>query len=248
MATVLREVGGEGAPIGEGWMACDVVGSWARYAAGLGVSEPVDSELLDALVDFYRSRECCPRIQVTPYQHPSLLEGLAARYFTPSELETVLVHSLQQLPDPVLVPSLVFRLIEPWNSDDVEAFIQSQMHGFHGSAEPPLGIIPITKRVAQHARCRLWLLEVDGELAGSGGLEFFEDTAVMIAGCVYPEFRRRGIHSAFMNFRLAEAQSADVKIVLVASPAGGPTERNALRVGFSVAYHLMELSQRIPPR
>jgi hypothetical protein len=47
MALVLREVGGEGAAIGEGWMACDVPGSWADYTAGLGVKQPVDEGIRD---------------------------------------------------------------------------------------------------------------------------------------------------------------------------------------------------------
>ena len=40
MAEVLREVGGDGAPNGSGWMACDVPGSWSDFAVGLGLDGP----------------------------------------------------------------------------------------------------------------------------------------------------------------------------------------------------------------
>jgi N-acetylglutamate synthase-like GNAT family acetyltransferase len=98
-------------------------------------------------------------------------------------------------------------------------------------------MLQITEGVARCAqRWTLWLLELDGLVVGSGGLESFEDSAVLIAGCVHPEARRQGLHSAFMRFRLERAAQAGLAYALVASTPGDPTERSALRSGFSGAY------------
>ncbi len=243
IATVLRDIGGEGAPVADGWMACDLPGSWADYAAGLGVQGPVEASSLDTLVDYYRAHKRAPRIQVTPYQHPSLLRGLGDRGFSTHELETVLVHSLDGLPQTRSPPGLHFRRIDPASDEDVTAFRNSQMAGFFGEGEPPPGMLPITDRVARYARCHLWLLELDGELVGSGGLELFEDAAVLIAGCVVERARRRGLHSSFLRFRLEHAARAGLRYATVGSMAGGPTERNALRAGFTVAFTQLGLHQ-----
>jgi len=244
LAIVLREVGGEGAPIGGGWMACDLEGSWAVYAAGLGLAGSVDDTTLDALVDFYRERNRPPQIQVTPYQHPTLIKGLAARAFAPYELETVLVRTLEDLPPSKPIPGLIFRPVDPKSDLDVMAFSNSQMTGMFDHDAPPQGMVPITARVARSPRVRLWLLELEGRIVGSGGLETFEETAALIAGCVHIEARAKGLHSAFIRFRLEEAAAADLHYVTVGSTPGGPTERNALRAGFSVAYTQLGLQQQ----
>lgn len=245
IAIVLRELGGDGAPIGGGWMACDLPGSWADYAAGLGLDGPVDDSTLDEFLAFYRKRNRSPRIHVTPFQHPTLLSGLEARGFTVYEQENILVRLLDELPPINPIPGLVFRLVDPSNDDDVYDFRCSHVLGFCEGKEPPQGVLPITDRVARSQRCKLWLLELDGAIVGSGGLEFFEDAAVLIAGCVNAEARCKGLHSAFIRFRLQQAKKAGVRYVTVGSILGGPTERNALRAGFSVAYLQTGLSLKV---
>ena len=245
IAIVLRELGGDGAPIGSGWMACDLPGSWADYAAGLGLDGPVDDSTLDEFLEFYCKRNRSPRIHVTPFQHPTLLSGLEARGFTVYEQENILVRSLDALKPVNPISGLVFRLVDPSSDEDVYDFRCSHLLGFCEGKEPPQGVLPITDRVARSQRCKLWLLELDGAIVGSGGLEFFEDSAVLIVGCINAEARCKGLHSAFIRFRLQQAKKAGVRYVTVGSILGGPTERNALRAGFSVAYLQTGLSRKV---
>ena len=118
------------------------------------------------------------------------------------------------------------------------------MLGFRGDPDSPAGMIPITERVARYPLFSPWLLSLDGRIVGSSGLECFENVGVLIAACVYPEARRCGVQSAFIRFRLQQAAAAGLEYVTVSSTAGGPTERNALRAGFSVAYTQVGLEQR----
>lgn len=247
LAVVLSEVGGDGAPIGGGWMACDVPGSWAKYAAGLGVDGAVDGAVLDELVAFYRERDRTPRIEVTPYQHPTLVEGLASRGFTPYSFDTVLVRTTDALPQEAPISGLAFRRVDPANDEDVHDFRDSQMAGFYESGNVPSGMLPITERVARSHRNQLWLLELEGTVVGSGGLEIFGESALMIAGCVHPEARRQGVHLAFMQFRLEQARAAGLHSLTVGTKPGGPTERNALRAGFTPVYTQLGLCQTAPP-
>lgn len=241
LALVFREVGGEGISLGGGWAACDVPGSWADYAAGLGQDGPVDDVTLDALVAYYRDRGRTPKIQATPYQHASLWSGLAARGFVVHEPVNVLVRDLGDLPPVPEVPGLRFRAVT--SEADRRAFVDSQLMGFFAGKEPPAGMVPITGRVARAPRCRLWLAELDGVVVGSGGNELFEGTATLIAGCVHAEARRRGVQSAFIAFRLQQAVAQGCRYALVGSIPRGPTERNALRAGFWPAFTVSDLKQ-----
>ena len=243
LALVLRELGGEGAAVGGGWMACDLLGSWARYAAGLGVDGPVDDAALDALVAFYRERDRTPRILVSPYQHPTLMRGLKARGFTAYEQESSLARGLDGLPPALPVPGLSFRRLDPLHEADVAAFRDSQMIGFFEDEAPPAGMLPITERVARAPRCRLWLLELDGQVVGSGGLEVFEEVGVLMAGCVHPGARRRGLHSAFIRFRLEQAAREGLRYATIGSLREESTERNALRAGFTMSFEQIHLQQ-----
>jgi len=248
LAAVLRELAVEGRPCGSGWMAWDGVGSWADYAAGLGdPAEPFVDADLDDLLDFYALFGQRAVIQVTPYDHAGLLGGLAGRGFVPQELVNVLVHGGDDL-RAAPATDLTFRPVDPADAASLSAFVDAQLIGFHGAVDAaPPGLVPITRRVPAVDRVRCWVVEDDGAPVGSCGLEFWEDSAVLIAGSVFPSARRRGVHQAMLRFRLAWAFEAGARYCLIGSAAGGPTERNALRLGFRPAYTVLDLRGPAPP-
>jgi ribosomal protein S18 acetylase RimI-like enzyme len=234
LALVMREVASESAPVGEGCMACDGPDSWANYAVGLGVTRPPTNAELDALVAFYERRGFPAALQVTPYQDPALLAGLALRGFVVDEVETVLVRPLTDLPPLDAPAGVTFRRINPRDEVDVEAWVQAQADGFSEGRRSE-GADRISRVVARHGRSRKYLVELEGRVVGAGGLEEYEGSSVLIAGCVHPDFRRRGLQRALIRFRLHEAAAVST-YALVGSLAGGPTERNARREGFATAY------------
>lgn len=242
MAKVLREVGGHGAPIGDsGWMACDSPGSWADFAAGLGLAGPVGDDVLDALVAWYADQGRPARIQTTPYQHRSLHEGLAARGFVFYEHDNVLVRRAAMVE--VDAPAGV-RFVRVDSPATVDRFIAVQLDGFSVERGDGPAMQAITRRVAEHGRSELWLLEVEGEDAGSGGLEIFEGHGTLICGAVLDRFRRRGLQGALIRHRVRRAAELGLGEVTIGSLPGGPTERNAVREGFAVAFSMVGVERR----
>lgn len=232
MALVLREIGCEGAPVAGGWMAADAEGSWVCRAAGLGVDGPVSADDVDALVAFYGGRGRHAEVQATPYQHPTLFEQLAARAFTVHDLDTVLACSTAHVALAQPVDGLAFRVVDPADPQDVDLFVAAQREGFETTGEYDL----VTEKVARHARITAWLLTVHGEIVGSGALEVYEGTAALIAGSVLPGARQRGVHRAFLAYRLGVARDLGCHTALIGSLPGHTTERNALRCGFRPVY------------
>jgi len=247
MAQVMREVGGGGEAINSGWMVYDGPGSWATYAAGLGLSGPVTSTEIQRLIDFYDAHGVDAQIQTTPYQDPSLFRSLSEHDFVPDDFTIMLVHDLEEIPKPRL-PGLKFVKVDPRNDAHIRTFVETQEIGFYGPALAPPGIDAITERVARHPRCRLWILKLDGQIVGSGGLEVFEDNAVLIAGAVDPDARQQGIQSAFISYRLQIARKLGLSYALVGSVPNGGTERNALRHSFVPVMTQVFLRRRLGPK
>jgi len=247
LARTLEDLVATGRRIGPGYAACDAPGSWARYAAGVGAEGEVAAADLDALVAVYTERGAVPRVQLSPYEHPSLLAGLGQRGFVAYEQVTLLGRALDDLPAAPSVPGLVLRRLDPSQPDEVDAFVAVQLEGFYGPEPAPEAMGPITRRVATHPRTRLWLAELDGEVVGSAGVEWFEGSAALIAGAVVPAARRRGVHAALIHRRLVDARDLGAAYVLIGSDPGAATERNALRTGFGVVTTLLGVRQPRAP-
>ena len=222
MAAVLRELATDHQSWGQATLAADVPGSWADYAAGW------DQGPVDELRSFYASRGRPAQVQVTPY-HPNARDFVGFEVY---DLDTVLVHTLEHTARPD--PRFGFPEASP------EDFRETQMKGFFGD-EPPPGMLAITEAVAAHPRTHAMLVEHEGRVVGSGALEVFEDHGCLIAGAVFEEARGQGAQTALIRHRLCLARDLGLRYVTIASDPGGPTERNALRQGFTVALHQLRL-------
>ncbi len=231
-------------------MARDEVGSWATYAAGVGMeaapaSAAAYDEQVDTLIQYYEEDEREPTVQISPYAHPAFTAALGRRGFVVKDLVTTLTRSLRDLPPLVTPNGFSFREVTGDRAEDVEAFAAAQLEGF---SSPP-GMRAIMRRVASTSRpgtkdagCELSLVEHEElGVCGSAGVEYFEGSATLIAGEVHERARRRGVQTALIAYRLAQARARGCEYAVVASIAGGPTERNAVRAGFRPAFTAIDL-------
>lgn len=242
LACVLEEVGGAGQPLAGGWMACDTPGSWAHYAAGLGISRPFTDVDAAQLIAFYDAHGRPAEVQATPYQHESVFSVLGAHEFVFHSSETVLTRAVVELPKPCATEdALTFVRVDPADPALVSRFCEVHLAGFYTEGEPPAGARPIVERVVADPRVTLWIVEQGGQTVASAGIETFERSAVLIAGSVLPPFRRGGVQRALIRQRLEHAAALGAEYALIGSAPAGPTERNALRAGFTPAYQQFAL-------
>lgn len=232
MVQVMREVGGpSGQALGQGWLVADALGSWADYAVGLGINGPEPQGRVQALVDYYVARGRVPRIQVPDGAHPSWRSALTSGGFEAYDADVVLRCTLGEIQPPQRDP-ISFRVVNPDAPRDVTLWVQAQAQGFSPHQTPPEGAKAIAARVARSPRSLCLLVFWEGALAASGGLEFYEQSAVLFGGATLPAFRKRGLQSALIQQRLHLAQGRGATYALIGSEPGGPTERNAGRAGF----------------
>lgn len=190
------------------------------------------------------------RIELCPFADETLVRGLSARAFTVRELENVLFVDLQaELP---VLPhgwpvGVEVRMVDRDDPDDVEALVQISLRGFFAVGEA----IPEPMRAASRAvlampRSRGFIAELDGRAVGGGMLDLGEGAANLAGVSVLPEARRRGIQQALMLARLQAAREHGCRIATIDSEPGIPTERNAMRLGFSMAYTKVVLAKAGP--
>ncbi|MFG0284014.1 MAG: hypothetical protein ACF8R7_06285 [Phycisphaerales bacterium JB039] len=230
-------------PVAGGWMCYGGEGSWANQACGLGMDGPVSDDDLDRLVHFYRSRAVEPRVELCPFADKSLISGLAERGFVVREFETVMARTVSAADDlRALLPrgwpdGLEIERLDPADDDAVRAYLEFGIRGFIGPEAPiPDSWIDGGLRVARHQRCDSFIGRIGGQTVGCGGMESAGRIACLFGATTHTDFRRRGVQQAMIVARIQRARQRGCDVVAIHSRPGIPTERNAMRLGFAVAY------------
>ena len=235
--------------LGSGWLCFGGEGSWQNQAVGLGLEGPVGDEELDQLVGFYRSLRVEPVIIVCPFADPSLYRGLAKRGFGVCGFENVLFRELDDEVD-ALAPAngwpdgLDVRPLNLNDPSEVNRFVEVSNSGFYPENEClPLPLAEGTRRMLAHPGCTGFVAELGNTMVGGSALEIAGNVAALMAASVVRSARRLGIQQAMMVARLKRARASGARFATIQSKPGIPTERNARRLGFQVAYTRAELAR-----
>lgn len=222
----------EVAPLGPGIMAYEAPGHWANQACGLADAQ-VPAADLDRMVGFYVSRGIEPLIEVCSLAEPRLLAQLGARGFRARGFTHALARELPRDLSRAPVPEGVeIRLLDPHDPAEGDAF-----DAFVRVLTPEPGRVEHLAARRAHA----FLATVGSEVAGMAHLDVDGPLAALYGAAVVPAFRRRGLHRALFEARMAFAADHGCTLAQVDGPPGGATERNARRLGFSLAYSKLEL-------
>ena len=223
-----------------GTMGFSGKGSWQNQVMGAGLGIPVDASLLTEMIDFYTSRGVEPRIELCPFVDESLLHGLSTQLFTIRELENVLFFDLEaDIPELPLgwPPGVEVELVDRNDASAVEELVETSLSGFFAPGDPiPEALREVSRRVIAMHRTRGFIAKLEGRAVGGGLLDLGEGAANLAGTSVLPETRRRGIQQALMVARLRAARDHGCRVATIDSKPGIPTERNAVRLGFAMAY------------
>lgn len=233
-AKAVAAVAGIVEPLAGGLVSFTGPGSYSNQAVGLGMGGPVSGPDLDYLCTFYQSRGFQPQIELCPYAHESLIAGLAVRGFVIKDFETVLARDMSIPIDAEIPADIQITQVNPADENQVETFLKIVADGFS-----------VTNRdiFRAHARKALhypntfaYIASIDGMAAAAGSCELSAPCGALFGMTTLEPFRNRGSQRALMIARLRAAQQSGCKYVTIGSKPDSPTGRNALRLGFQVAY------------
>lgn len=223
-------------------------GQWCNQAIGLGMQGPVSPGDLDRLVSFYESRNIQPQVELCPFADESLVAGLSQRGFVIREFENTWYRSALQrmtLEDVLLndwptgddgEPMRV-EVVQPGDQDLLRVSVRVSMEGFvpagydFGESE-----MAIHRKMVEMPFCRKIVAWMDGEVVAAGGMKSRPPLGAMFGVTVREPWRRRGVQQALMAWRLATAAADGCATMVIHGKPGEPTERNAQRMGFRLAY------------
>ena len=205
-------------------------GWWVNQCNGLGQSGPVTADDVAAITDFYKRRGAEPRIELVDACDPSAVRHVADAGYRVAGFETTLTIDL-----PAELPAPAGDVAE---SDDLDEAIVTMERGFAGDDHRPSEAeMGEWRHVLSRPGTRHFIARVGGEPVGAGSLDVktsggdLPRVGFLFGGSVRAAFRRRGLHRDLILARLHAAIGDGCGLAMTMGVSGGPTTRNALRLG-----------------
>lgn len=208
----------------------DGPGSPLTQTFGLGLFAVPTDEDLDALEEFFTSREAPVFHEVSPLAHAETLVLLSRRGYRPVELTTILYRPLVAVQRTNDVRT---RVIEPGEED-----LWSATSAGGWSEYPELaGFMHDLGRVTAMSRgTHAFLAELDGRAVATGALAMHDGVALLAGASTIPSERKRGAQRALLESRLQHAFEHGCDLATMGAQPGSASQRNAERQGFRIAY------------
>ena len=220
----------------------DIVGGVASFtgvdspitqAVALGLHGAVSEEEMNQLEDFYRSRGAAVNIELCPMADPSLVELLGKRGYRPIEFSNVLFREVKGFQEAAMPGGVRIRKTE---ESEARLWAETVAKGFAEYFPVTPELVEIMEMFARRGSVRSYLAWLGEELAGGCAFSIYNGVAGLFGASTLPDLRRRGIQSALISMRLAEAAAADCDVAMSIAQVGSASHRNLERHGFSVAY------------
>lgn len=239
-ALAAAELALESQRLADGWLSYGGPGAYVNKACGLGLDGPVTDAELDTLVTFFTSRGIEPRVELCPFAHPSLPAGLAQRGLVLQQFVNVFFRKLPPGEAPLVTPleGISIERVDPSDEVALRRFVEVVESGFlpEGTQEVPEVLMNLGFKAARKPTQDCFVARVGDTLVGAAGCDSRDGATALFGASVKPAWRRRGIQQALIAARLERARERGSYLATVMSSPGIPTERNAARLGFAMAY------------
>ena len=237
-----RRTGGAGfrLPLAGGVAGYAEPGSPWNKVAGLGFAGvPADDELA-AVERAYRAHGAEVSVELSNLAEPAVGELLTGRGYRLASYENVLGLPLGGAVEAVAPPGVEVRPSDPdefgtWLAIVLEAVAVPDTEGLPWLEDFPRDILENAERDLLAAGARHYLALVDGAPAGAASMAV-EDGFAQFSAATAPKFRRRGVQSALLAARVADATAAGCELALVTVQPGSRSQRNVQGRGFDLLY------------
>ena len=222
------------------WMNCagttvvfDGVDAPTTQTFGLGLYEPLTTDALNEIEEFFCERGAEAMHEVSPFAGAATLDLLCARDYRPFEISNVMYRAVEAateaLPNRISVHVIEANEARLWS--DINARGWTHEHPEFEDFVREAGVL-----VAARENSPCFLAEIDGVPGAAGALTLHEGVALLGGAATVPEMRRRGLQGALLQERMRYAAEHGCDLAMMVAEAGSNSQRNAERKGFRVAY------------
>jgi GNAT superfamily N-acetyltransferase len=220
--------------IGGGIAVFRGVNSPVTQAEGVGLSGPLSDEEFERLEDFFRSRGSAVILEVCPAADANFIQKLGARGYRVTEFSNVLIREISPQEQFASPPSGM--TVRKASAGEEHLFAETVARGFADYFEPTEELIAAVLGFLSGPDVQLYLVQIDGNTGGGGTLTLRNGVAGLLGSSTLPEFRRRGIQTALIHARLADARAAGCDLAMSMTLPLSGSQRNLERQGFRVVY------------
>lgn len=205
---------------------------WLSFNTVKGIQSE-DSIHLDAIIDFYKSRDRKFQFEIVPAMvNQDLLSSLAARGFYQSAFHNSMYMNPQELKD-MPDAGIVIKTID---KDEFEDY--ARIHCL-GTGLPDQGIpsVALNNRVLHSRPGWSFYMAYAGEQPAAAGVMYMNHSnASLTFAATLPKFRRQGLQQELLRRRIWDAKQAGCSLVVGQCAFLSQSHRNMETVGMKLGY------------
>lgn len=245
VSALIRQDGSAGfiRPLAGGVATFAGPGSPFNKVAGLGFGDAVRAEDLDEIEQLFTESGAPTQVELSSMADPAVGALLSSRGYRLTAFENVLGLSLRDAPTQT-TPDRSDGLAIGRDSD-FDAWLETIVGGFAVPDSPNVprhegfsgdvirGAIRHLSRASGFTR---FLATLDQEPVGAASMRIGDGIAQFCGAATLPPFRRRGVQTALLKERLAEAARQECDVAVVTTQPGSASHSNVHRFGFRLLY------------
>ena len=228
-------------PIAGGVASFAEEGSPFNKVAGLGFGGVPSTDALDEIERAFAACSAPVQIELAHLADPAIGALLTERSYRLTSFENVLGLALESEPERVMPPGVEVR---PAADDDFDAWLDVVVDGVaHPDTQGmpshetfPREVIARAERDFAAAGVMRYVALRDGVIAGGASFRMAEGIAQLTGAATAPAHRRRGVQSALLSARLADAAAAGCELAVVTTQPGSRSQQNVQHRGFDLLY------------
>ncbi|HYQ66982.1 GNAT family N-acetyltransferase [Actinophytocola sp.] len=216
-------------------------GSPFNKVAGLGFGGVPGVADLDGIEQAFAAHGAAVQVELAHLADPAVGVLLTGRGYRLESFENVLGLALdgeyeRPMPSGVVVRRSGDDEFERWLEVVADGVAHPDSQGLPWHEEFPRETYLRAERRLAAAGVGRYAALRDGVLAGGAGLRVAEGVAQFAGAATLPAHRRRGVQSALLSTRLADAAEAGCDIAVITTQPGSRSQQNAQRQGFDLLY------------
>jgi GNAT superfamily N-acetyltransferase len=229
-------------PIAGGVASFAEEGSPFNKVAGLGFGGVPDAAALGEIERAFAARGAPVQVELASLADPEIGALLTGRGYRLVSFENVLGRALAGELGRVLPTGIAVRRsgddeLETWLGVVVDAGLHPDTEGLPSHEEfPPEALAGAERDLVTAAGVIRYAALRDGIIAGGASFRPAEGIAQFTGAATAPAHRRRGVQTALLSARLADAAAAGCDIAVVTTQPGSKSQQNVQRRGFDLLY------------
>ena len=216
-------------------------GSPFNKVAGLGFSGVPSNAELNEIERAYRACGAPVQVELSNLAEPAVGATLTERGYRLASYENVLGLAITPDVEWAAPPGIDVRRsgddeFGAWLDVVVDGFAHPDDQGIAFLEEYPREVIERAESDVAAAGVVRYAALLDGVIAGGGSIRIAEGVAQFAGAATAPAHRRRGVQTALLAARLADAAAAGCDIAVVTTQPGSRSQQNVQGRGFELLY------------